>query len=52
MQKAGGIGPNVVASALGYDDSIDITALKERYEEAHRSVVFKHPKLCPFFLKL
>ncbi|XP_033636533.1 DNA-directed RNA polymerase I subunit RPA1-like [Asterias rubens] len=36
MQKAGGIGPDVVASALGYDDSTDITALKERYEEAHR----------------
>ncbi|XP_038067709.1 DNA-directed RNA polymerase I subunit RPA1-like [Patiria miniata] len=36
MRKASGIGPEVVSSALDVEDPGDLTALKDRYEEAHR----------------
>ena len=47
MQKASKIGPDVVASALGAEDATDITALKERYEEAHRLVITNSTYLFP-----
>ncbi|XP_022089266.1 DNA-directed RNA polymerase I subunit RPA1-like [Acanthaster planci] len=36
ISKAKGIGPEVVSNALDVEDASNLTALKERYEEAHR----------------